>query len=359
MLKQRPTNAPENAPWLHEIREIKRSAESAAALTRQLLSFSRKQIISRKEMDLNALIQKLQHMMRRLIGENINLQTELAPGLWTVSADASQLEQCIMNLAVNAKAAMPRGGSIRISTEMIDSEDRDFRPPPLRKPHGLFNRVTVRDTGCGMSAETLARIFEPFFSTKGEDGTGLGLSVVYGIIEEHGGWITVDSIPGKGTAFHLWIPALNEPIPVPVDSGLAVARPLPRGSGERVLLVEDEPGVLAFVSAALRQHGYNVLTADCGASAREVFARECDNLDLVMSDVILPDATGVELLEEFFVVRPELRALLSSGYSEKQALLELVEKRGIHFLHKPYTLIQLLESVNKALKGAKSETIVA
>jgi signal transduction histidine kinase/ActR/RegA family two-component response regulator len=352
------SGAPENTPWLHEIREIKRSAESAAALTRQLLTFSRRQIISRKELDLNALIQKLQHMMRRLIGENINLQTALAPDLWSVSADASQIEQCLMNLVVNAKAAMPRGGSISISTDMVDSEDKAFQPPALTKPQGLFTRVTVRDVGCGMDAKTLARIFEPFFSTKGEEGTGLGLSVVYGIMQEHGGWITVDSQPGAGTSFHLWMPALNEPLPQPMDSGLAVARPLPRGHGERVLLIEDEPGVLAFVSAALRQHGYQVLTADCGTSARQVFARECDTLDLVMSDVILPDTTGVELLEEFFLVRPALRALLSSGYSEKQALLDLVEKRGLHFLHKPYTLIQLLESVHKALTGAKPEVVV-
>ncbi len=352
------SSVPADAPWAHEIREIKRSAESAASLTRQLLSFSRKQIISRKEMDLTALIQKLQHMFRRLIGENIQLQTELAPDLWSISADASQIEQCLMNLTVNAKAAMPGGGSIRISTEMVDSEDAKFQPPPLKKIQGLFACVTVRDTGCGMDAATMERIFEPFFSTKGEEGTGLGLSVVYGIMEEHGGWITVESKPGKGTAFHLWLPALQEPIPQPMDSGLAVAPPLPRGHGQRILLIEDEPGVLAFVSAALRQHGYFILSADCGASARQLFAQECDNIDLVMSDVVLPDTTGVELLEEFFIARPGLRALLTSGYSEKQSLVDLVKKHGLFFLHKPYTLIQLLEAVNSALRG-KSATVVA
>jgi two-component system cell cycle sensor histidine kinase/response regulator CckA len=181
---------------------------------------------------------------------------------------------------------------------------------------------------------------------------------VYGIMEEHGGWITVESEPEKGTAFHLWIPALNEPVPQPMDSGLAVARPLPRGNGQRILLVEDEPGVLAFVSAALRQHGYAVVTADCGEAAREVFAREQDTIDLVMSDVVLPDTTGMEILEEFYQQQPGLRALLSSGYSEKQALVELVEKRGVHFLHKPYTLIQLLEAVHKTLRGLKPESIV-
>ena len=352
------SNSPADAPWVHEIREIKRSAESAASLTRQLLSFSRKQIISRKEMDLTAHIQKLQHMMRRLIGENIRLQTELAPDLWTISADPSQIEQCLMNLVVNAKAAMPGGGGIRISTTMMDSEDAEFSAPPLKKIHGLFTRVTVRDTGCGMDAATIARIFEPFFSTKGEEGTGLGLSVVYGIMEEHGGWITVESKPGKGTAFHLWLPALHEPVPPPMDSGLAVARPLPRGDGQRILLIEDEPGVLAFVSAALRQHGYSILTADCGSSARQVFAQEADSIDLVMSDVVLPDTTGVELLEEFFIARPELRALLTSGYSEKQSLVDLVAKHGLYFLHMPYTLIQLLEAVHSALRG-KSATVVA
>jgi DNA-binding NtrC family response regulator len=168
----------------------------------------------------------------------------------------------------------------------------------------------------------------------------------------------VESQPGKGTAFHLWLPALHEPIPQPMDSGLAVAPPLPRGNGQRILLIEDEPGVLAFVSAALRQHGYFILTADCGASARQVFAQEADNLDLVMSDVVLPDTTGVELLEEFFIARPDLRSLLTSGYSEKQSLIDLIKKHGLYFLHKPYTLIQLLEAVSCALKG-RSSTVVA
>jgi signal transduction histidine kinase/ActR/RegA family two-component response regulator len=343
--------SPADAPWVEEIREIKRSAESAASLTRQLLSFSRKQIISRRELDLNGLIQQLQQMLRRLLGENIKLLTDLDPGLWSIAADPSQIEQCLMNLSVNAKAAMPHGGSIHIATEMMDSEDARFSPPPLRKIQGLFVRLTVRDSGCGMEPSTVARIFEPFFSTKGEEGTGLGLSVVYGVMEEHGGWISVESAPGKGSAFHLWLPALNEPLPQPMDAGLAVAPPLPKGSGERILLIEDEPGVLAFVSAALRQNGYHVLTADCGASARELFRSELDNLDLVMSDVVLPDTTGVQLLEEFFVLRPDLKALLSSGYSEKNSLVELVKKRGLFFLHKPYTLIQLLQAVHNALRG--------
>jgi|GEM_PF-4234424 len=348
----------EDAPWVHEIREIKRSAESAASLTRQLLSFSRKQIISRRELELNGLIEQLQHMLRRLLGENVKLQTDLDPGLWSIAADSCQIEQCLMNLSVNAKSAMPQGGSIQISTEMVDSEDARFVPPPLRKLQGLFVRLTVRDTGCGMDAATISRIFEPFFSTKGEEGTGLGLSVVYGVMEDHGGWITVESAPGAGTAFHLWLPALHEPAPPPMDTGLAVTPVLAKGSGQRILLVEDEPGVLAFVSAALRQNGYQIVTADCGSAARQVFAAEADSIDLVMSDVVLPDTTGVQLLEEFYVARPELKALLTSGYSEKNALIELVKKRGLFFLHKPYTLIQLLHAVHNALTGT-SKVVVA
>jgi signal transduction histidine kinase/ActR/RegA family two-component response regulator len=352
------SSAPENAPWINEIREIKRSAESAASLTRQLLSFSRKQITSRKELDLNGLIQTLQNMLRRVIGENINLQTDLAPDLWTIAADAGQIEQVLMNLTVNAKAAMPNGGTIRIQTEMVDSEDASFNSPPNRKLQGLFIRLSVCDCGCGMDKATLDRIFEPFFSTKGEEGTGLGLSVVYGVMEEHGGWVTVNSAPGKGTTFHLWIPALHEPVPQPMDTGLAVAPPLPRGHGQRILIIEDEPGVLAFVSAALRQHGYNILTANCGSAARQVFEDKGDEIDLVMSDVVLPDTTGVQLLEEFFTTRPDLRALLTSGYSEKQSLVDLVKKRGLFFLHKPYTLIQLLESVHNAISAVKPQVEV-
>lgn len=353
------SSAPHDAPWINEIREIKRSAESAASLTRQLLSFSRKQIIARKELDLNGLIQTLQNMLRRVIGENINLRTELDPDLWTIAADSGQIEQCLMNLTVNAKAAMPNGGAIHISTDMVDSEDTQFQCPPGRKLHGLFIRLTVRDTGCGMDAATVARIFEPFFSTKGEEGTGLGLSVVYGVMEEHGGWVSVDSAPGKGTAFSLWIPALHEPLPKPMDTGLAVAPPLPKGSGQRILLIEDEPGVLAFVSAALRQHGYAILSANCGSAARQIFTQEAENIDLIMSDVVLPDTTGVQLLEEFFLVRPDLKALLTSGYSEKQSLVDLVKKRGLFFLHKPYTLIQLLEAVHNALMAGRSKVEIA
>ncbi|HWB02708.1 MAG TPA: ATP-binding protein [Verrucomicrobiales bacterium] len=352
------SGAPADAPWLHEIREIKRSAESAASLTRQLLSFSRKQIISRKELDLNSLIETLQHMLRRLIGENIKLQTDLASDMWSIAADSGQIEQCLMNLAVNAKAAMPHGGSIHISTEMVDSEDAKFVQPPLKKIQGLFVKLSVRDTGCGMDEVTLSRIFEPFFSTKGEEGTGLGLSVVYGVVEEHGGWITVESAPGKGTSFHLWLPAMHEPVPAPIDTVLTTAPPLAKGKGQRVLIVEDESGVLAFVSAALRQNGYKILTADCGTAARQIFEEEADNIDLVMSDVVLPDTTGVQLLEEFFTLKPDLKALLTSGYSEKHSLVELVRKRGLFFLHKPYTLIQLLEAVNNALHG-QSTIVVA
>lgn len=354
------SQVPEGSQWSGEIREIKRAAESAAAITRRLLTFSRQQITTRKEMNLNEHIESVHKMLARLLGETIQLRLDLSPELWTVSADCSQVDQCLVNLAVNAKAAMSAsGGTIRISTAMVDSEDKHFQPRPGAKSQGVFVRLSVEDTGCGMDAATIARIFEPFFSTKGTEGTGLGLSVVHGVMQDHGGWVTVDSVKGEGTSFRLWLPALNEPLPKPMDTGLVTAMDIPRGKGQTVLLIEDEPGVLAFVSAALRQNGYKMLTAASGAAAREIFHEKFHTIDLVMSDVVLPDASGVDLVEEFYAIVPSLRALLSSGYSDKQSLVELVEKRGLRFLHKPYTLIQLLESVHGALHGADQRLLVS
>ena len=345
------SSLPPGSACLEEIREIKRAAESAAALTRQLLTFSRKQIISRVEVDLNQLVLTLRNMLRRLIGENINLTTLLALDAWTVLADVGQVEQCLVNLCVNARHAIPETGTITIQSEMLDHETVALLPRHLRKPNGLFLRLSVTDSGCGMDEDTISRIFEPFYSTKGSDGTGLGLSVVHGVMEQHGGWIDVRSTPGQGTTFHLYFPALNEPAkPLSrLTETVKVSAPIPRGTGQNILLIEDESGVLAFVTAALRQHGYHVTAADSGQTARALFAEQGHKFDLVMSDVVLPDASGIDLLEEFFAIRPDLHAMLSSGYSEKSALVEMVRARGIQFLHKPYILSTLLTSVHRSL----------
>ena len=350
---------PADSPLANDIREIKRAAESAAALTRQLLTFSRKQISQRREENPNELIRRLKKMLGRLIGENIELETRLPDDVWTVSADAGQIEQCLVNLCVNARHAMPDGGRLSIVTEMVDSEDASFAHPAGRRPQGLFVRLSVTDTGCGMSEETLQHIFEPFFSTKGHEGTGLGLSVVHGVIEEHGGWIRVRSAPGAGTTFSLYLPALHEPVGTKAPEIITAAVPLARGSGQRILLIEDEAQVLAFVRAALSKHGYEVLTAENGAAARAAFARAGGSIDLVMSDVVLPDATGVELLEEFLTARPDLKALLSSGYSEKNVVADAVLRRGVAFLHKPYNLSQLLDTVRDTLKAPAADAAAA
>ncbi|MDB6072139.1 MAG: multi-sensor hybrid histidine kinase [Verrucomicrobiales bacterium] len=355
------SSLPPGSACLEEIREIKRAAESAAALTRQLLTFSRKQIISRIEVDLNQLVLTLRNMLRRLIGENINLTTLLALDAWTVLADVGQVEQCLVNLCVNARHAIPETGTITIRSEMLDHETVALLPRHIRRPNGLFLRLSVADSGCGMDEATIARIFEPFYSTKGADGTGLGLSVVHGVMEQHGGWIDVQSTPGEGTTFHLYFPALNEPAkPLSrITEAVKVATPIPRGTGQNILLIEDESGVLAFVTAALRQHGYHVTAADSGQTARALFAEQGHKFDLVMSDVVLPDASGIDLLEGFFSQRPDLRAMLSSGYSEKSALVEMVRARGIQFLHKPYILSTLLQSVHRALtETTRAESVL-
>ncbi len=351
-------SAPADSAWLPEMREIKRAAESAASLTRQLLSFSRKQIMTKTGLHVNDLVGHVQKMLRRTIGENIHLETNTEKDLWTIHADACQIEQCLVNLTVNAGHALAgSGGTIRINTEMVDSEDASFRMPG-GKIHGLFVRLRVSDNGCGMSPATLARIFEPFYSTKGTDGTGLGLSVVHGIVTDHGGWITVDSELGKGTTFSIYLPAYQEPSETAVEIPVNIA-PVVKGTGQRILVIEDEPAVLAFVRAALKQNGYAVITADCAAKARTIFGDCGHEIDLVMSDVVLPDDTGLDLLEEFFAIKPSLRALLTSGYSEKGALVEMVTRRGIAFLHKPYTLVHLLDAVRNSIFGLKQASTIA
>jgi signal transduction histidine kinase/CheY-like chemotaxis protein len=351
-------NAPPGACWINEITEIKRAAESAASLTRQLLAFSRKQIISRSEIDLNELVLTLKKMIHRLIGENVELITRLAPDAWIIFADPGQIEQCLVNLCVNARYAIPNSGTITLRTRMIDTEDPDFTPPVSGKIHGLFVRLSVTDTGAGMRPEVLQHIFEPFYSTKGAEGTGLGLSVVHGIMEQHNGWIQVQSTLGAGTTFHLYFPALHEaPLPTAAPvSALPAALPT-RGMGQTIMLVEDEAGVLAFVAAALRKNGYQVILADCGAAARRLFAERAQTIDLVMSDVVLPDASGVDLMEEFLRITPGLKILLSSGYSERTSLVDLVRTRGLSFLHKPYSLTALLDAVRDTLAGSREAMV--
>lgn len=344
---------------LSELREIRKAAERAASLTRQLLAFSRKQIIKKVPLDLNKAIEDMRNMLARIIGENIRLGTNLSESLGAVNADPGQMEQVLMNLVVNARDAMRDGGSVSISTynETLNAASA----VTLKNPElvGEYVCIKIADTGVGIPAENLDRIFEPFFTTKGQEGTGLGLSVIYGIVEQHQGGIHVETLKGKGTTFYIYLPASSTPVPKPEDPAQAVRRAEGddslRGKGERILLIEDEEGVIKFVSSALRSRGYDIVQAMNYKEALEQFA--AGEYDLIFSDAVLPDGNGVDLLDKFMDEKPETRALLSSGYTDKTALMQMVKEKEISFLQKPYSLPQLYRTVREVIDDHQSHLL--
>jgi PAS domain S-box-containing protein len=332
----------EDDPARHEVEEIRRAGERAAALTRQLLAFSRRQVIQPRVLDLNDVVRDTERMLRRLIGEDVRLATRLADHLLAVKADPGQLEQVVMNLAVNARDAMPEGGRLTISSGRHAVSAYDSRHPRAKPGSWVFLQVV--DTGVGMQPDVVRRIFEPFFTTKEVGkGTGLGLSTVYGIVEQGGGWIEVDSEPAKGSAFTVWLPEASEPITE------TAAPPKARRSagGEVVLVVEDEPAVRALVSRTLLAHGYVVLEAPSGVDAMSLAARHDGEIHLLLTDVVMPDLRGPDLRERLIALRPDLRTVFMSGYSEDTAL-PASSTPGVGFLQKPFTperLTRLLRDV--------------
>lgn len=339
----------EDAECRQELLEIRRAAQHAATLTRQLLAFSKKQVVNKVRLDVNTELASMHNLLQRLIEEPVRLVVTPVAQPSFILADSGQFQQVVMNLLANARDAMPHGGTITIETEAIPADSG----VPLLNGHlarGPLVRLTVKDTGVGIAPELRDRIFEPFFTTKGSDGTGLGLSVVYSIVEQHGGGLEVESTTGQGSAFHVyWSAAVEaEPARKPV---LTNQEGVPRGQGQRVLLVEDEAAVNRFVTAALRQHGYVVLAAETVQQAMALFEREEGCFDMIFSDAILPDGNGVELIDRVLAVKPGLPALLSSGYTDKDGLLRLAAERDIAFLQKPYTLPELLRTVDSVLQG--------
>ncbi len=352
-----------NDPSVAELKEIRRAAEQAAGLTRQLLAFSRKQVVKKSIFDLNQALQSMSSMLRRIIGEDVQMRMELAPDLLSVQADVGQLEQIIMNLCVNARDAMPTGGSIAIRTRNVDSNQESIPLVSGQKATGQFVCVSVTDTGHGIPPEIAERIFEPFFTTKGTDGTGLGLSVIYGIIQEHGGGLGLDTQLGVGTTFKVYLPALRASIPkleappLPPDSP-----PSPqvtfKGSGQRVLLVEDEEAVNRLVRTALTQNGYQVTSANCVREAMEKFSASRGDFDMIFSDAVLPDGNGVDLISVFRGQNPRLRVLLSSGYTDKHHLMEMAKQQQISFLPKPYSLPRLFQTVSEVMQDQRCHMLV-
>nr|MBI3613961.1 PAS domain-containing protein [Nitrospirota bacterium] len=324
--------------------EILKAGERAAALTAQLLAFSRGQVVQSRILDLNRVVANVAGLLRRLIGEHIELETRLAPKLYPIKADMGQLDQVLMNLAVNARDAMPEGGRLVIETVNVPAESV---PNPEAAPGASFVRLLVSDTGQGMDEYTLAHIFEPFFTTKAPGkGTGLGLATVYGIVTKSGGTIAAESKPGQGSAFTIEFPAAGRSIetgPTPVTP----ARSL--GGTETVLVVEDEEAVRNFVGAVLRSQGYRVLEAANGDAALALCDRDPTAIDLLLTDVVMPGMNGRGLAERFAALRPGVGLLYMSGYTDDQALQQDVQNMGEAFLAKPFSAAMLTEAVRTAL----------
>ena len=331
----------------NSLEQITLGADRAANLTRQLLTFSRKQMLQPRHLDLNEVVNNLAKMLQRILGEDIALHLHFQRGLPTVHADQGMLEQILMNLAVNSRDAMPRGGQLIINTRHAQVEPGEM-PPNCDGAHGLYVVLSVGDTGTGIDPEHLPHIFEPFFTTKDVGkGTGLGLATVYGIVHQHHGWITVDSESNRGTVFQIFLPATNQK----ADTVADVTYTLPTRVGrETILLVEDEAALRNLVKSILERSGYRVLEADSAFTALEVWTDHHGEIDLLLTDMVMPDGmNGRELGQRLQIDKPQLKIIYSSGYSPDVVGEGFLEAEGRHFLQKPYHPRKLVDMVRLAL----------
>lgn len=340
MLYQRPTDD----PMYESLSEIAKAALHGGTLTQQLLAFSRQQVLAPKVLDLKELVTNIEKMLNRLLGEDVILETTHEDNLGCVRADRGQMEQVIVNLAVNARDAMPQGGRLTIATRNVVRDEPGDTPNGLR--HTPYVMLSVTDTGHGMDAVTKAGIFEPFFTTKGPGkGTGLGLSTVYGIVNQSGGAIDIDSAPDAGTTIKVYLPRVEDvaaPPPVTGNSSL------PRGT-ETILVVEDEPGVRALLRRMLGSRGYKVLEATNGAEALELIEQHTGPLDLVVSDVVMPHLGGRPLYERLAASRPGLKVMFLSGYTDDAVVRQGILSDRVPFLQKPFTAAALAQKVRQVL----------
>ena len=314
---------------------IQDSAERAVSLTRQLLAFSRKQALERRPVDLNAVIVDMAKMLQRLIGEHIQVSTSLARSTACVNADRAQLEQMILNLAINARDAMLQGGRLTLAVDTVDSDGGPAAVETL--PAGRFVRLVVSDTGVGMDEATRSRIFEPFFTTKGVgQGTGLGLFTVYGVVEQHEGHIVVESERGKGTTFTVYIPQGDDPMPAK-----ATLPGVTHAGSETIMVVEDDGAVRELATHFLREHGYTVLSAGDGEEALDVAEQHRGPIHILLTDVVMPRVSGWQLAPQFVGLHPESRVLYMTGYTEVPAL------PGVRVLQKPFSAFSLLQAVRE------------
>jgi PAS domain S-box-containing protein len=337
------------SPFRNNLEQVRRAADRAASLTRQLLAFSRKQTLQPKVIDLNSAVDDIQKMLRRLIGENIELITKVSPNLRYIKADPGQIEQVILNLVVNARDAMPNGGKLSLETANVTFDADAARLQGGLQP-GAYVMLAVSDTGCGMTEAVKLRVFEPFFTTKpAGQGTGLGLATCYGIVTQSGGQITVETELDRGSTFRIYLPSVERP---PEGEGAdAVLKPV-RGGTELLLLVEDDPPVRAIAVAVLRSYGYTVWEASDGQEAL-VLANQPDasQIAMVVTDVVMPRMGGKELADRVRDLLPQAKILFTSGYTENVISHQGVLDEGINYLHKPYTPSSLARKVRDVLDG--------
>jgi len=335
-----------------DVNEIRKAGMRAASLTRQLLAFSRKQILEPKVLDLNAIVVDTEKMLRRLIGEDIELIISPAADLRRTKADPGQVEQVIMNLAVNSRDAMPQGGKLILETANVDLDDAYASRHVGVRP-GAYVRLAMSDTGCGMDAETMAHIFEPFFTTKGPGkGTGLGLSTVYGIVKQSGGNVWAYSEPGHGTTFKIYLPQAEGEVDRVGRDG---RRPgVPKGS-ETVLLVEDQKELRELVCQMLEMNGYTVVAASDGFEAIEICGKFEGPIQLMLSDVVMPQMGGRELAQRLTALRPDLKVLYMSGYTSDAIVHHGILDPDTAFLQKPFTPDGLAVKVREVLDAAAPE----
>jgi CheY-like chemotaxis protein len=327
--------------------EIRLSAERAANLVRQLLMFSRKQVLQFRNVELGDVIRSVSGMLRQLVGEHISLETDCPSGLPPIFADRGNMEQVTVNLTLNSRDAMPRGGQIKLACREVTLSEADIKPGSDARP-GRFVRFTISDTGCGIDAQGISHLFEPFYTTKeAGKGTGLGLATVFGIVKQHQGWIEVATQLNVGTTFSLYFPVSSHLNPRPVEN---TGRPALATGTETILLAEDEPSLRDMVQEVLSMHGYRVLTASSGPAALEAWHREEQTIDLLLTDMVMPGGMmGTDVAAELRRSNPGLKVIFTTGYSPGLAAGDPALQDEMSFLAKPYSPNKLAEIVRQCL----------
>jgi signal transduction histidine kinase len=338
-------DAPRDSRLYERLQKIRDQAQRAAGLTAQLLAFARRQVLQRKRISLNALVEEGTKLLRRVIAEHIEMRMITAPDLRTTVADPAQLDQVLMNLCLNARDAMPNGGQLTLTTENVELGQDFARRYAYARP-GSYILLSVTDTGTGMDPETMQHIFEPFFTTKEMGkGTGLGLATVYGVVKQHGGIITCESQPGRGTTFYVYLPA---------DAGTpedheAESHQSARSGSETVLLAEDHDGLRQSAQEMLETLGYQVLAASNGAEAVELFRQHADRINIVVLDAVMPVLSGPDAHMQMTAIRPGARVIYTTGYASEATTLAAMRETGVPILQKPYSPKSLTQLIGKVL----------